>query len=362
MVPTVSSPSSPGQPPVAVMFAITAPWTVCLAVTLHSLTRHINPDRNYELWVVHDGLEEENMRELRKAVSGTLNASLHFTTMPGRLSAVLNQKDVKRFSTLAYARLLAASLFPHHDRIVYLDADTVVYADVAELHDADLGGAPAGAVRDVSVLSSLIAGYPRQQLRKLLPLGISDHRQYFNSGVLVLDLARIREEDAETRLLRVIEEHNELLEHPDQDALNIVFHGRIAPLPIEWNYHFQFELAKSGLEAAAQETDFSAVYDIYANRSWKLFHMIGSKKPWLQPEKSEEYLMSTTVWWKEALATPAHQPYVNNLLEEFIQWTRQQLRHNLWHLPFSFGKSFRKRKARIRLLKRLLIAFESGRM
>lgn len=90
--------------------------------------------------------------------------------------------------------------------------------------------------------------------------------------------------------------------------------------------------------------------------------MIGSKKPWLQPEKSEEYLMSTTVWWKEALATPAHQPYVNNLLEEFIQWTRQQLRHNLWHLPFSFGKSFRKRKARIRLLKRLLIAFESGRM
>lgn len=37
-----------GQAAVAVMFAVTAPWTVCLAVTLHSLCAHANPDRSYE--------------------------------------------------------------------------------------------------------------------------------------------------------------------------------------------------------------------------------------------------------------------------------------------------------------------------
>lgn len=89
--------------------------------------------------------------------------------------------------------------------------------------------------------------------------------------------------------------------------------------------------------------------------------MIGSKKPWLQPEKTEEYLMSTNVWWEAAMETPSHQPYVKNLLDEFTRWTRKQLRYNQWHLPFSFGKNFRKRQKRIRLLKRLLHAFENGR-
>ena len=235
-------------PAIDVMFAVTSAWTVCLAVTLHSLARHSNPERNYRLWVVHDGLEEENMQELDKAVSGYPNAALQFMTIPGKLEQMLRRRDVKRFSALAYARLLAPSLFPRHSRIVYLDADTVLYADVAELYDTDLCGAAVGAVRDTAVLSSLVAGYPRRQLRKLQPLGLHDPFHYFNSGVLVLDLDRMREEDAEVRLLHVIEEHNELLEHPDQDALNIVFHRQIFPLPVEWNYHFQFELGKNGLE------------------------------------------------------------------------------------------------------------------
>lgn len=72
-------------PAIDVMFAVTSAWTVCLAVTLHSLARHSNPERNYRLWVVHDGLEEENMQELDKAVSGYPNAALQFMTIPGKL-------------------------------------------------------------------------------------------------------------------------------------------------------------------------------------------------------------------------------------------------------------------------------------
>ena len=138
-------------------------------------------------------------------------------------------------------------------------------------------------------------------------------------------------EDAEVRLLHVIEEHNELLEHPDQDALNIVFHRQIFPLPVEWNYHFQFELGKNGLEEACAGTEFAGVSNIHATCSWKLFHMIGSKKPWLFPEKSEEYIVSASVWWKPAMETASLRPHLSQLLEEFTQWTRRQLRHNQWH-------------------------------
>lgn len=357
-MPTISPLSGMAEPPVSVMFAVTSSWLIPLAVAIRSLCVHSDPRRNYELHIVHHGLEEEQMKELGKAVSSYPRVSLGFCRLPERLLRILQHRDCGRFSPLTYGRLLAPSLFPRHSRIVYLDADTVLYADVAELYDTDLCGAAVGAVRDTAVLSSLVAGYPRRQLRKLQPLGLHDPFHYFNSGVLVLDLDRMREEDAEVRLLHVIEEHNELLEHPDQDALNIVFHRQIFPLPVEWNYHFQFELGKNGLEESCAGTEFAGVSNIHATCSWKLFHMIGSKKPWLFPEKSEEYIVSAAVWWKPAMETASLRPHLSQLLEEFTQWTRRQLRHNQWHLPFSFGNGFRKRKARINLLKRLLRVFE----
>lgn len=49
-------------PAIDVMFAVTSAWTVCLAVTLHSLARHSNPERNYRLWVVMTGWKKKTCR------------------------------------------------------------------------------------------------------------------------------------------------------------------------------------------------------------------------------------------------------------------------------------------------------------
>lgn len=49
-------------PAIDVMFAVTSAWTVCLAVTLHSLARHSNPERNYRLWVSMTGWKKKTCR------------------------------------------------------------------------------------------------------------------------------------------------------------------------------------------------------------------------------------------------------------------------------------------------------------
>lgn len=64
-----------------------------------------------KIWIVHDGLTGENIQELRKAVAAYPHVLLHFSTMPDKLAAVLDHRDVKRFSSLAYARLLARQPF-----------------------------------------------------------------------------------------------------------------------------------------------------------------------------------------------------------------------------------------------------------
>lgn len=104
------------------------------------------------------------------------------------------------------------------ERVIYrVDADTLVRADVRPLWDTDLAGRPLGAVPDV--------GYPVGHA------GVQ-RAPYFNAGVLLMDLARVRAEMP--RLLEAAAQYETSL-HRDQDALNDVFRGEWLALGMKWN-------------------------------------------------------------------------------------------------------------------------------
>lgn len=279
-MPTISPLSGMAEPPVSVMFAVTSSWLIPLAVAIRSLCVHSDPRRNYELHIVHHGLEEEQMKELGKAVSSYPRVSLGFCRLPERLLRILQHRDCGRFSPLTYGRLLAAALFPRHDRVVYLDVDVLLNGDVAELYDADLHGAPIGAVRDCAVLQSISTGRLPDHLEYISGMGVTNPRLYCNTGVMVMDLVQMREQETEDRLLRLLEAHPDSFPYVDQDIINIVFHGRIAPLPLRWNYHFQFELHHAGMADLISGTEFEEAPALFESRSWKLFHLVGDYKPW----------------------------------------------------------------------------------
>lgn len=83
-----------------------------------------------------------------------------------------------------YLRLAIPDTITGADRVLYLDADIVVTGDIRPLAGADLAGLPIGAVRD--------AINPTLGTGKALPgwreLGLDADREYFNSGVMVIDL------------------------------------------------------------------------------------------------------------------------------------------------------------------------------
>lgn len=92
----------------------------------------------------------------------------------------------------------------------------------------------------------------------------------------------------------------------DQDIINIVFHGRIAPLPLRWNYHFQFELHHAGMADLISGTEFEEAPALFESRSWKLFHLVGDYKPWLPPDMEKIYhRLYLALWWPLARQTPA---------------------------------------------------------
>lgn len=297
-MPTISPLSGMAEPPVSVMFAVTSSWLIPLAVAIRSLCVHSDPRRNYELHIVHHGLEEEQMKELGKAVSSYPRVSLGFCRLPERLLRILQHRDCGRFSPLTYGRLLAAALFPRHDRVVYLDVDVLLNGDVAELYDADLHGAPIGAVRDCAVLQSISTGRLPDHLEYISGMGVTNPRLYCNTGVMVMDLVQMREQETEDRLLRLLEAHPDSFPYVDQDIINIVFHGRIAPLPLRWNYHFQFELHHAGMADLISGTEFEEAPALFESRSWKLFHLVGDYKPWLPPDMEKIYhRLYLALWW-----------------------------------------------------------------
>jgi lipopolysaccharide biosynthesis glycosyltransferase len=143
-------------------------------------------------------------------------------------------------------RIFLPSLLPDVQRVLYVDADTLAMDDVRPLWQAGLGGKTLGAV--TNVFEPWNAGYPQA-------LGLS--HPYFNSGVLLLDLERMRATGAADEVHRYAVEHHSELTWPDQDALNVVLGDERVELNPRWNCMnslFAFESANDvfGAEAAAE--------------------------------------------------------------------------------------------------------------
>lgn len=129
----------------------------------------------------------------------------------------------------AYLRLLIAKLLPLAvAKALYFDTDLVVKDDVAKLWDFPLDGHPIGAVKDFGIMAS-----SRMRRQKAESLGLPLGAPYFNSGVMIMDLAAFRKEGYGEKVLQCVTSH--AYRHHDQDGLNKVFMGNWSILPLRWN-------------------------------------------------------------------------------------------------------------------------------
>jgi len=111
------------------------------------------------------------------------------------------------------------------ERVLYLDADAIAVDDLRPLWETDLRGAWVGAVTNVFQLD---------HLHRPWALGI-DPREYFNSGVLLMDLEAMRADDVTAALVAHARGLGAETMWPDQDTLNVVLGERRLALHPRWN-------------------------------------------------------------------------------------------------------------------------------
>ena len=186
--------------PVAVFFTIDDAYAPFLAVAITSLIEHASPQRSYHLVVLHEGLSAANQERL--AAMAKDNVSIGFVPMEGQIKGILDRKGNRLradyFTLTIFFRLFIPALFPQYDKGVYVDSDVVFEADVAELFETELDGNLIGACRDLSIVD--IPPFVEYVDKAV---GVSVER-YFNSGVLLMDMAGLRSAGLESRFNRYL--------------------------------------------------------------------------------------------------------------------------------------------------------------
>lgn len=155
--------------------------------------------------------------------------------MPGKLFVD------QHLSVETYYRLIIPEIMPNYHKILYLDCDMVADHDVAELYDFDLNGAVIGAAKDIDVAGQLNLNQNNWQTYATEILGLDSPYDYFQAGVLILDLDGLRRTMSSEDMIQMALTHSYRCH--DQDILNIVCKNKVTYLPQQWKIrccHMQY--------------------------------------------------------------------------------------------------------------------------
>jgi lipopolysaccharide biosynthesis glycosyltransferase len=199
-------------------------YAMPLATTLRSVVDTNRSGEPLEFHVLVDGVSER----MRKRILDSLphgSASIRWIEVD--LDMFRDFSTISYISKITYARFLIPRIFPDTvSRVLYLDCDILVLDDLRALWETDLEGHVLGAVLD---------RIDSQLKNQTIRLPVPRVRDYFNAGVLLIDLDQWRK-------LQVVETALQYLQrcpgspYSDQDALNVACDGVWKKLDSRWNY------------------------------------------------------------------------------------------------------------------------------
>ncbi len=223
-------------------------------------------------------------------------------------------RPVRDYLTAAlYLRFQLPTLLPDVDRILYLDVDIVVDRGLEALFDTDLRGHAVAAVPDWAMLvgsrtwPTFRIPYGGRRLTfdtyalEVLDLDCAAGPVYFNTGVLVIDLAAWRRDDLVARTLALLDARCGLY-FTDQDALNAVLRGAFVALDMRWNAHAACmrPAAPRGWFPTRTGRDWSVIGRVWHDEAW-IVHFAGPNKPWVPGHAATA---RDDLWWRYAALSP----------------------------------------------------------
>lgn len=193
-----------------------------------------------------------------------------------------------------YYRLALVEVLPQEiDRILYLDVDIIVKESVLEFYNTDFAGKSLCACKDMSVRAQ---GISKEQYELFAECITNDDFEYFNSGVLLMNISKMRKNASLDFFIKKGLEVN--IAVADQDLLNYIYYKDVK-LVDEYKYDLFAKIAYN--EGRTYE---------WVKNNVSIIHFAG-RKPWHYNALHYEI---ERFWWEYAKLTP----YYEYFLEEMV--------------------------------------------
>lgn len=243
-------------------------YLTAAGVSIFSIMENANPHDFYHFYVYvfsnktfSSGIPLEYHNAFRE-IQNEFSAQCAITLFPIDKIDGAEGIDFMKWGPAALLRIILPDLLSKLDKVIYVDCDMIAMQDLRILDDA-LGMEDSWSIAGVKDISPSHQKYRNGEMCKNHQACDFNDSEYINSGLLVMNLKRLREENF-TQLvfswMKAQKKANVTIELPDQDALNIVWRGKIKAL--------DFNFAWSCLAEAANTDDVV------------IFHYLAESKPW----------------------------------------------------------------------------------
>ena len=260
-------------------------------VSLQSAMENATKGNRYRAYILHVDIEEE-MQSKIKAMSRE-NFEISFVDVREYLESISDRLPIRDYySKTTYYRMFIAEMFPEYDKAVYIDSDTIVLGDMAELYHKDLKDFYVGAAHEQVMVQTDVYG---EYVEKVLGI---DRNHYFNAGLLLINCKAFREYKILEQFIALLDEYTFVVTQ-DEDYLNLLCKDKILWLEQQWNMEVFGEIP-------------------YAEDTFKVLHYIMVSKPW-----HYEDCRFGKYFWKYAKETFVYEE-IRQVLENYTDEERKK--------------------------------------
>ncbi|MEI7895626.1 MAG: glycosyltransferase family 8 protein [bacterium] len=266
-------------------------YVVLLAALLKSVEYYHKTAEHVEVFIVDDGISARNRKKLASSLD---TGKIQLTWIPID-EAIPDDMNIP-FDRSSYPKNIHTRIFiPHFiperfEKIIYLDVDMILMRDISDLWNIDLGEHMLAAVMDprLKVFSNSWGG-----ILNYKELGFAPDTKYFNTGMLVINNKKWREEGIAEKVVKCISDNEKFANYPDQYGLNIVMANRWIELDPRWNsfadaecenpFIIHFIGRKPIYQTYDNREEFRKIFYEHLNRTrWINFKPIGESKRYIK--------------------------------------------------------------------------------
>lgn len=261
-----------------VVLAFTKNYIVPAATCILSILDHADREDTFHFICLSTEQTQKHVVSKFEKLVGD-RATFSFINMVGQLTDIYIDE---KYTVAASYRLLLPALLPQFDKAIYVDCDIIVRNNLAKLfRSVDL---------DKYYMAGVFETTLPEQVEHLDNIGCRPG-EYMNSGFLLMNLKKLREDDMVTQFLEASK--NKSLQFPDQDVINILCKGQLLALPPYWN-------AIRTLMVPTYKALFLAYY---SNADWEDVQKNGNvhytgPKPW------NSFSVAFDIWWNYFYSLP----------------------------------------------------------